>query len=40
MGIGMGPTTDGSGQGFHCPQGLSLVHTLILLGFRWAPRWI
>ena len=40
MGIVMGPTADGRGQGFHCHQGLSLVHTLISLGFRWAPRWI
>ena len=40
MRIVMGPTADGRGQGFHWPLGLSLVHTLILLGFRWAPRWI
>ena len=40
MRIVMGPTADGREQGFHWPLGLSLVHTLISLGFRWAPRWI
>ena len=40
VGIAMGPTADGRGQGFHCPPGFVVGAYLDFLDFRWAPRWI